>query len=278
MPAASTGEEAIRRATVAYAEAIENGDVDAVAKFWTPEGDYVDNLGHAFKIQAALTAARNRSQQDGRIARPALKFATLAVRLVSPDVAIEDGIIERAAAVGEEQTKGRYCAVWVKSDGKWLIDGVRESAFSAVTSSNHFDGLEWIVGDWVAEGPQATAEASYSWGPKKSYLLRQLKLTPKGAEPVVATQWIGWDPDHERLRSFEFNSNGGFRDGVWSRDGDAWVVSSTGVGPDGGRVTATSVYSRIDDNAATWELVEEETEGNPGSDMQLRATRKPRKN
>lgn len=273
----ATGEEAIRSATAAYREAVENGDVDAVAKFWTPDADYVDHAGHAFKIQAALAAARNRAQTAGRIARPPLKIETLAVRLLSPDVAVEDGILERAVAAGDEPAKSRYCAVWVKRDGKWLIDGVRESAYSPVTSSNHFEGLDWLVGDWSAEGPQSTAEATYIWGPKKSYLLRQLKLTPKGAEPITATQWIGWDPVHEHIRSFEFDSQGGFRDGVWKRDSDdAWIVSSTTVAADGHVGTATSVYSRIDDNTATWELVDEEMDGDQGSEIQMRATRKPR--
>jgi len=274
--AASTDEEAIRRATSAYREAVENGDVDAVAKLWTPDADYVDHLGHAFKMQAALAAAKSRSQKDGRIVRPPLKIETLAIRFVSPDVAVEDGIIERAVVVGDQQAKGRYCAVWVKRDGKWLIDGVRESTYSAVTSSNHFEGLEWMVGEWVAEGPQATADASFTWGPKKRYLLGQLKLARKGADPITATQWIGWDPDHERIRSFEFDSEGGFRDGVWAKDGDAWVVSSTGIVRDGEHETATSIYSRVDDKTAIWELVDDEIEGNPRSDIQLRATRKSR--
>ena len=275
---ATTGEEAIRQATADYREAVENGDFDAVAKFWTPEADYVDHAGHAFKIQAALAAARGRSQQGGRIARPPLKIETLAIRLLSPDVAVEDGILERAVAVGDEQAKSRYCAVWVKRDGKWLIDGVRESAYSPVTSANHFEGLDWLAGDWSAEGSGATAEATYTWGPKKAYMLRQLKLTIKGVEPISATQWIGWASVHERIRSFEFDSNGGFRDGVWTRDGedDAWVVSSTTVAPDGHVATSTSVYSRVDDNNATWELVDEEMEGDPGTEIQLRATRKPR--
>jgi len=272
--AASTAVKAIRRATEAYREAVENGDVEAAAKFWTSEADYVDHLGHAFKIQAALEAAKNGAQDGGRIARPPLKIETLAIRLISPDVAMEDGIIERAVAVEDQQAKGRYCAVWVKRGSEWLIDGVRESAYSPVTSSNHFEGLEWMVGEWVAEGPDAKAEVSCSWGPKKCYLLRQIKFTPKKAETISATQWIGWDPVRERVRSFEFDSLGGFREGVWTKDGDAWVVAITGAAPGGRRVAATNVYSRVDDKTATWEMVDDEMDGQPGSDIQLRATRK----
>ena len=97
---APTDEKALRRETVAYRDAVENGDLDAVAKYWTPDADYVDHLGHAFTIQTGLAAARDRWQKDGRIARPPLKTETLAIRFVSPDVAMEDGIIEAPRSSG----------------------------------------------------------------------------------------------------------------------------------------------------------------------------------
>jgi uncharacterized protein (TIGR02246 family) len=274
--AAAQDDEAIRRVTAAFHEALEDGNVEAAEKFCTPEADYVDQLGHAFRMQAAFSDAKGRWQKQGHIAPPALVTETLAIRLLSPDVAIEDGIIERTAVAANQQSKGRYCAVWVKREGKWLIDGVRESAFSPVASANHFAGLDWLVGDWVAEGPEAKAEASYAWGPNKKFLLAQLKLTLKGEQPVAATQWIGWDPVREQVRSFEYDNEGGFRDGTWTQDGDAWVVANVGVDGDGQVTATTSIISREDDKTATWEFSDQERDGRPGSDMQLRATRKPR--
>jgi uncharacterized protein (TIGR02246 family) len=273
--AAAQDDEAIQRATAAFHDALEDGDFEAAEKFWTPDADYVDHLGHAFKMQAALAAAKSRWQKDGAIVPPTLKTETLAIRLVSPDVAIEDGIIERTVVAENQQAKGRFCAVWVKRDGKWLIDGVRESSYSAAGSSNHFAGLDWLVGDWVAEGPEAKAEASYAWGPNKKYIVAQLKLTRKGQQPVSATQWIGWDAVREQVRSFEYDTAGGFNDGLWTRDGeDAWVVANRGVDGDGQAVSTTSIYSRLDDKTATWEFADQEADARPGSDMQLRATRK----
>ena len=132
-----------------------------------------------------------------------------------------------------------------------------------------------MLGDWVAEGPQATAEVSCTWGPDKKYILRQLKVEPKGEAPISATQWIGWDPIHERIHSFVYDSRGGYGEGVWSKDGDAWVVTTTGVLPDGKRTSATNFYSRIDDNTAIWESVDDEVDGRPSPDIRFRAMRKP---
>jgi hypothetical protein len=166
--------------------------------------------------------------------------------------------------------------MWVKKDGKWLIDGVRESPYRAPATGNHYKDLEWMLGEWVAEGPQATADVTCTWGPNQAYILRQLKVKPAGGEPpMTATQWIGWDPIHERIHSFVFDSRGGYGQGIWSRDGDAWVVSTTGVLPDGQRTSATNLYSRVDDNTAIWESVDDQVEGRPSPDVRFRATRKP---
>ena len=146
---------------------------------------------------------------------------------------------------------------------------MRESPYRA-PAGDRFSDLDWMIGEWVAEGPHATAEASCAWGPGKSYILRQVTVTPKGAEPISATQWIGWDPIHERIRSFVFDSHGGYGDGIWEKEGDAWVVTATGVLPDGRHTKVTNLYSQIDENTALWESVDEEIDGRPGVDLRLR--------
>ncbi len=78
--------------------------------------------------------------------------------------------------------------MWVKRDGKWLIDGVRESPVHVDDSSDAIDELGWLIGDWVAEGPQVSAEVSCSWGRGESYIVAQLKMQPVDQAPFSATQ------------------------------------------------------------------------------------------
>jgi len=270
-------QEEVRKVVEAYRQAVELGDVETIASFWAPDADYVDYQGHAYKIQAALIRARAQARADGHISRPAPKTDTLAIRFIAPGVAVEDGTVERPAAVGNSHTLGRYCAMWVKRDGKWLIDGVRESTYRAPLVGDRFKDLEWMIGEWTAEGPHGTAEVSCSWGPDKKYILRTLKVTPEGEPAVSATQWIGWDPVHDRVHSFVYDSRGGYGEGVWAQDGEAWVVSTTGVMPDGRRTSATNIYSRIDEDTAIWESVDDEVEGRPTPDVRFHAKRKPAK-
>ena len=112
-----------------------------------------------------------------------------------------------------------------------------------------------LIGEWVAEGPHASAEISCSWGKDESYIVTQLKMRPAVGEPFSATQVIGWDPSQQKIRSFMFDSRGAFNEGQWINEGDGWVVRSTESHPNGKRTASTKIYSRIDDNTAIWESI-----------------------
>ncbi len=189
-------------------------------------------------------------------------------------MAIEDGTFDRIGPLAGPAPQGRYTAVWVKRDGKWLIDGVRESPVHVDDSSDAIDELGWLIGDWVAEGPLVSAEISCSWGRGESYIVAQLKMQPVGQTPFSATQVIGWDASQQKIRSFMFDSRGAFTEGVWTNEGDGWVVKAVEAHPNGKRTASTKIYSRIDENTAIWESIDDEVAGEPGVDMRLRITRK----
>jgi uncharacterized protein (TIGR02246 family) len=267
-------EQAVRSAADAYRQALDKQDVEAIVGFWTPEADYVDQLGRVYKIHSGLSQAKKLSQEAQHIAHLAPKTETVGIRLVTPDVAIEDGSFERIGQLAGPAPQGRYTAVWVKRDGRWLIDGVRETPVHVEDSSDAIDDLGWLIGDWVAEGPHAAAEISCTWGKDESYIVTQLKLRPEVGEPFSATQVIGWDPSTQKIRSFMFDSRGGFNEGVWINEGDAWVVRSTESHPNGKRTNSMKIYSRVDENTAIWESIDDEVAGQPGAELRMRITRK----
>ena len=269
---------AIRAAGVAYRAALTKGDLEPIASFWTADADYVDQSGRPYKIHAGLERAKRLSQESAHIALLSPKTETISIRAITPDVAIEDGTFERTNAEPGHSPHGRYTAVWVNRDGKWLLDGVRESPARLETSVEALKGLGWLVGDWVAEGPLVTAEISCTWGHNKSYIVAELTMRPTGGNnSVSATQLIGWDPVQQRIRSVQFDSRGGSTEGVWTNEGDGWTVKTTATLPDGTRASSTKLYSRIDDNTAIWESIDDESNGQAGVDMRLKLTRKTAK-
>ena len=251
--------------------AFAKGDLEAVAAFWAATADLVDQTGHAFKVQALLEQARKQAEAGGQIPPPQRKSTTLSIRFVTPDVAWK---MARSNGAARTDREGHYTAVWVKRNGKWLLDGERESPVNAPTVEDPLPSLAWMVGEWSATGDDQSADISCTWGPNKTYLLRQITLKPKNGQPVSATQWIGWDPIQEQLRSFLFDSRGGFTEAFWTNEDDAWVVRNKGTSRDGTRSSGTMLYSQIDDNTWTIESLEDEVDGQPGPEINLRVTRK----
>ncbi len=266
-------EKAVRETIAAYRQALAKRDVDAVKEFWTADADYVDQMGRVYNIHNGLSEAKRLAQDEMHLAHFAPKTETLGVRFVTDDVALEDGTFERVGSAAGPSAQGRFTAVWVKRDGKWQIDSLRESPVRVENSTEALDDLAWLIGEWQAEGEQAKAEVVCRWGQGQTYIVAYLKLeTPEG--PVTATQLIGWDPNQQRIRSFLFDSRGAFTEGIWTDEGDAWVVKATETHPNGKRVSSTRLYSRIDEDTAIWESIDDDAPGAATADMRFRLTRK----
>ena len=77
---------------------------------------------------------------------------------------------------------------------------------------------------------------------------------------MSGTQRIGWDPRHKQIRSWVFDSDGGFSEGFWSRDGERWVMKSTGVLKDGRAASATNVLTRVNRDTMNWTSVDRTSE------------------
>ena len=56
------------------------------------------------------------------------------------------------------------------------------------------------------------------------------------------TQMFGKDNADGGIRSWVFQSDGGFGDGLWTRDGKKWTVDFAGVTAEGKKLSATVVY------------------------------------
>ena len=69
---------------------------------------------------------------------------------------------------------------------------------------------------------------------------------------MKVTQRIGWDPLTEQIKSWFFDSDGGYGHAYWTRNGNRWVIKSTGVLADGRIATATNILTRTGHNSARW--------------------------
>jgi hypothetical protein len=86
---------------------------------------------------------------------------------------------------------------------------------------------------------------------------------------------VGWDGSSGRIRSWTFDSQGGFSEAFWTKDGKRWLVGTSGVLPDGGVGGSTLVYEFKDANTFVWRATEREVDGQPVADSEVKYVRKP---
>jgi hypothetical protein len=88
------------------------------------------------------------------------------------------------------------------------------------------------------------------------------------------TKYIGWDPVEGRIRSWVFDSEGGFGSGLWTRSGNEWteeVEFRNRVGSDG---SARNLWRFGDDTHFEWRAVDRELDGQPVADAAVKFARK----
>ncbi|HMF16211.1 MAG TPA: SgcJ/EcaC family oxidoreductase, partial [Gemmataceae bacterium] len=127
--------EAIAKCAEAFLDAFHKGDAKALAAFWTPNGEFIDQTGKHTRGRKALEkifTALFAEQKDlkARIDSHSLNFVT-------PNVAIEEGTTEVFAPDGKPPTKVNYTMVHVKKEGEWLIARLRNSPFVPPSNYQH---------------------------------------------------------------------------------------------------------------------------------------------
>jgi uncharacterized protein (TIGR02246 family) len=241
----------VRAAARAYLEALHRGDMKAAAEIWTTDGEYMDATGNTHKARMLLAqeAAASGAADAERDVQP--PDSTL--RFVTPEVVIEDGKIEGALTDDGRAVNGKFTAVWVKQDGKWRLDSLRESAVVPPSASERLEPLAWLIGEWVGPTDRGAILVSSRWSDGGHYIVREFAERAGDGEVISGSQRIGWDPASQRIKCWTFDSHGGSGEGVWRNEGDRWIVDTTEVMPDGTKAAASAVYAPAGEGRFVWE-------------------------
>jgi uncharacterized protein (TIGR02246 family) len=231
-----------------YEEAYNKGDAKTLAGFFSDDVDYIDQDGAEVKGRDAM----EKLLADNFHQNPGLKLAitTEEIKQLTPDVKVTRGIATVTQANGAAEST-RYTAVRFRKGEHWEISQLNEREAAPPNAYSQLAVLEWLVGTWQDKGGDQTVETKINWAGDKNFLVRTFKL--KGAESETdGWEIIGWDPIKQQIRSWIFDSNGGFGEATWATDGDDWLVRASNVLPDGSRSTAENVLTKVDDNKFIW--------------------------
>jgi uncharacterized protein (TIGR02246 family) len=269
-------EAAIRAQDKAYVAALTSGDLDAVMAFWAPDGDYVDEAGKVTSGKDNIAALFKKALPEMKGGKITSKIHKL--KFLKPDIIFQDGTIEGTTPTGSKES-ARFAAVWTKTGDKWLLSSVRdlpsEVADLPSLAAAQLHDLEWLVGDWIDDEPKKDVTMTCKWDTSKAFLLMHYLVKRQGMEDLEVTVRVGWDGASGRIRSWTFDSQGGFSEGFWMRDGKRWLVGSSGVLPDGGVGGSTLIYEFKDPNSFVWRATEREVDGQPLADSEVKYVRKP---
>ncbi|UUO05124.1 nuclear transport factor 2 family protein [Blastopirellula sp. J2-11] len=256
----SEAETAIAAAIQSYVIAFNKGDAEALAAHWTPEGEFATPAGDILQGRKALQedfAAYFSANQEAKI-----ELLETQITLVSPSVASEVGVA-RVIVPDQEPSDTMYEAVHVKTTEGWKIDRVSEQAPPPLPPSNyaHLQELEWLVGRWIDADETSSIESNVQWTKNRNFITQSFKVSIGDRVDFEGTQIIGWDPYAQTIRSWTFDSDGGFGAGRWTNQGNRWTVQSLNVLPDGRRGSSTSIYEIVDENSLQFQSVGRQVDG-----------------
>ena len=136
-----------------------------------------------------------------------------------------------------------------------------DSAADAAAPYSHLERLEWMVGTWEAQESAGTATTTCRWTKNRNFLMRTFRIVTADELELEGTQVIGWDPIRKQIRSWMFDSEGGFGGGWWNGDEQRWTVKTSQVLAGGKRAAAINVMTQVDEDKFTWRSINRELDG-----------------
>jgi uncharacterized protein (TIGR02246 family) len=243
----------LRKSSGQFVQAFNRGDAKALAQLWAPDGEYTGPDGSKLKGRAAIEKAYADLFKESPKAK--LEGHIEALRLLGRNTALQEGTL-RLTRPGSDHPEGtRYSALLVRQEGKWLAAVVREFDLEPAERVS-LDDVGWLVGEWVAKSGTTEVRAKYEWDKNKAFILGKLEMTEKGKTITSLTQRIGKDGAAGQLRSWVFESGGGFGHWLWARDGKRWVIEAEGSLPDGTQTSAVNLLIPNGPDAFTFQSVE----------------------
>jgi uncharacterized protein (TIGR02246 family) len=255
-----------------YEKAFNAGDAKAIGALWKSDGEFIDPMGNKIAGREAI----EKLFQDFFSRTPGEKLSIKLLSLKEEEqgaVVVAEIAAEVSPPLPNRPGTNKTTIVLVRSGDNWLIEGVREK-LDTPASYEHLKALDWLVGSWSTQAPssaeadkanQVSVNSTCQWTANKSFLTRSFDTRMQQLD-LHGTEIIGWDPRTKSIRSWLFESTGGFTESVWRLEGKQWIIEVKGVLADGETVSSTSTLTKVDDNTLTIQVQKRMRGGKPQPD------------
>jgi uncharacterized protein (TIGR02246 family) len=250
-PAATEAGKIAKAREDAYIAAFNRADLKALGDLYAEDVQFTTDAGTVVTGRAAVIEGLAKYFAKTKGSRVEIQLES--ARLLTPDVLAENGLSTVVSAQGSRDAT-RYAVTYVKKGDDWLIAQVEESAPpSADVATEALGELSWMIGNWKDESPGLTVETKVAWTNGNHFIRRSFTVARAGSKTIDGTEIIGYDPVAGHVRSWVFDSEGGFGESTWHQEGSKWLTNVKATGPDGSQSTAQHVITKVDENKYTWE-------------------------
>ena len=264
----------IAQEMAATVKAFNGADAEALAGHFMEGGELIDENGNAYVGKAEIAGLFKAFFT--KFPKAVMELEVTDVRSLGDSLAIEEGVRRITAEDGAAAAQLRYIAVRDKVGDRWPIASYREFADDPLpTPQEMLLSLSWLVGDWVDESPEGRTAISYRWSEDGNFLLGDYTLSVGGLPESQSTQRIGWDAVEGTLRSWTFDSDGGFSEGEWTPTEAGWVVKTEAAMPDGTTGSATVTLAPTDEDHFTVRSSDRIVAGADEPEFELKIARRP---
>jgi uncharacterized protein (TIGR02246 family) len=265
-------EAAVRANVNAFVRAYNAHDAKLIAALFMSEAQMIDEDGRTTVGRDEITKVFSTLFADAPKSR--IEVNVESVRFIGTNLAVETGVTKVMRQPGESPEINRYTVVHVKTRGGWLMALARDTEGTQPSNFERLKPLEWLLGEWIDESHESVVLISSKWSDNKNFILQTIKVRMQGRDAMDVTQRIGWDPMTKRIKSWAFDSEGGYGESIWVRDGDHWLVKAHGVHRDGLTSSATNTFTPTSKHSYTWRSTDRVVGNDVAPPVEVKVVRK----
>src|SRR5262245_48938261 len=274
-PGVSGDEQQIRQGAVAFVEQYNSHKADAVAALFAPDARMVFADGTEVNGSAEIKQSFEEAFKENP--KTSVSVVVDSIRFLTPDVAVEEGSTTMFPDGETLTSRDRYTVLHLRKNGRWQMQSVRVVEEESISTYGELAPLEWLVGEWIDEGRDEDVHTTFRWDENKSFLLEEFQVVRQGEVVLKGSQRLGWDPQTKQIRSWTFDSAGGFGEGIWTRVGEGWICKARGGRPDGMSASATRRLTRAAQDRVIWTSTDRILGDEELPDLAVTMVRKPPK-
>jgi hypothetical protein len=150
-------------------------------------------------------------------------------------------------------------------DGNWLLSRVVEIDIpSAAPMDGPMKKIAWLEGIWMDDAGGSSVSYENRWIAGGRFMRRTFTIEIDGKIDMKGREIVGWDPVGKSIRSWAFDSTGGFAELRWKqseKNPKRWSKEAKGTLSSGETVSAIHIMTQLDDDHYTFEAVARENNG-----------------